>query len=390
MMNAHAKREILLDIARSGQPKPKIATPLGMALWDYTHKKKNGSYNELFDKEIRRLRPDWFIYINTAIAKRKELLAMAKNGEARPHRRTLLGKALAEYINKTSESYNADFAETIKTTRPDWFQSPAQRSSNKKKRKQKLLQMAQSGEPKPIIGKHPLGGVLKNYCCKSSIQYDSAFDSRIRNLRPDWFLTKQDVAARKKKTLLQLANNGVPKLSISHDLYMPLRRYTTATSKYYDLEFDREIRKVRPDWFVTNKNKEKLIQAIQSIKDSIDWLPLNAWWYILLQSGIKPTARHTRLLKANQRGKLSLEGLIDALLGEEDVEEEDGEDTLVKFNKPDSVRIISLLESPIFAGMDTEAIDAIKAELKAQLWGRVNEDEEGEIKKLREWQGGKR
>jgi hypothetical protein len=144
------------------------------------------------------------------------------------------------------------------------------------------------------------------------------------------------------------------------------------------------------DWLGTGRvstrleyeaKRQRLVEAITSIKDSLDWLPLSAWWYILLQSGIEPSTRHARLLRANQNGKLSLEELIDAIFGDEDVDDED--DLFQKFKKPDSVKILKLLESPIVAGMDSEAIAAIMAELKSQLWERIYENEDAEIEKLK-------
>lgn len=125
--------------------------------------------------------------------------------------------------------------------------------------------------------------------------------------------------------------------------------------------------------------RKTLVENIESIKDNIYWLPLNAWWYILIQSGIEPTSRHARLLKATQDNTLSLADLIEYVIDGKDIEN----GMFGKPKKPNVVRIIKLLECPMFAGADAETISAVMSELKAQLWDCINEDEEGEIDKFR-------
>lgn len=127
--------------------------------------------------------------------------------------------------------------------------------------------------------------------------------------------------------------------------------------------------------------KEKFAKDIELIKDSIHWLPMTAWYYILIANGIEPTNRHMRLLKATQKGKLKLDELVTGVNGDTDADVD--EDDIINKLKPNSVQILKLLESPIFAGMDEEAIEAIMSEVKSQLWDRIYDDEDSEIESLR-------
>lgn len=56
-----------------------------------------------------------------------------------------------------------------------------------KKNKEILLIMAKNKEPRPAQGKHQLGRKLSHYTSKLSSCYDEEFNSKIRDIRPDWF-----------------------------------------------------------------------------------------------------------------------------------------------------------------------------------------------------------
>ena len=78
---------------------------LGQALSSYTCKTKT-TYDPVFDKKIRGLRPDWFE--NTTIKKKATLLKLAKSNSKRPGtyandpKERQLGQALSSYIPKGS------------------------------------------------------------------------------------------------------------------------------------------------------------------------------------------------------------------------------------------------------------------------------------------------
>jgi hypothetical protein len=80
-------------------------------------------YDAKFHKKMKKLRPDWFLsQSEVADQKKKQLIKMAKNGENRPsHDKTRLGQALSNYTRKSSHVYDPVFDKTIRKLRPDWF-----------------------------------------------------------------------------------------------------------------------------------------------------------------------------------------------------------------------------------------------------------------------------
>ncbi len=173
------KKKQLIAMAKRGEPKPKVIDHLGSALKSYTSP-KNNSYNPEFDKEIRRLAPQWFV--KTSDEKKKQLLAMAKNGDPRPTVRSHpLGSSLLCYTNKNKGTYDPKFNKEIRRSAPQWF---IDKIAEKKKQ---LIAMAKSGDPKPPFGKHLLGEPLCRYTSKRHCLYDSEFDKEIKKLAPHWF-----------------------------------------------------------------------------------------------------------------------------------------------------------------------------------------------------------
>jgi hypothetical protein len=115
-------KQLLLEMADKGGPRPSQKTKIGRSLSEYT-KPSSVMYDAKFHKKMKKLRPDWF-WSQTEIAgqKKKELIRMAKNGEDRPsHDKTRLGQALSNYTRKSSEAYDPVFDKTIRKLRPDWF-----------------------------------------------------------------------------------------------------------------------------------------------------------------------------------------------------------------------------------------------------------------------------
>ena len=81
---------------------------------------KSCAYDPIFDQLIREIRPDWFE--NKAQTKKDQLIKMAKNGETKPlQRKHPLGVVLSKYTSRNAESYDPEFAKTIRQLRPDWF-----------------------------------------------------------------------------------------------------------------------------------------------------------------------------------------------------------------------------------------------------------------------------
>jgi hypothetical protein len=246
-------KKLLLEMARNGEPRPSCKlNKLGGCLVEYTNKNK-GSYDPEFDKQIRKLRPDWFT--NTADKNKEQLLEMARNGKPRPSFKTKLYGRLFGYVNKNNGSYDPEFDKQIRKLRPDWLENTAD------KNKEQLLEMARNGKPRPNKP-NKLGVVLCSYTNKNSGSYDPEFTAKIRELRLDWFVSKSDIADEKKERLLEMARNGEPRPNKHNKLGVALCSYTTSGQSAYDSEFDIKVRNLRPDWFANtaNENKELLLE----------------------------------------------------------------------------------------------------------------------------------
>jgi len=250
---AAENKKLLIEMARRGEPRPnKHKEKLGILLQNYISKNVRG-YDPVFDIEIRKLAPQWFI--NTAVDKKKELLEMAKSGESRPSTRNTLsrriGLALCHYTNKGS-TYDVVFDEKIRKLVPHWFVDTA--AENKKL----LIEMARKGEPRPN-GRTKLGMVFQTYKNKNSRCYDQAFDEEIRKLAPQWFV---NTAVDKKKELLEMARKGEPRPNSKTKIGNALLSYMDKTGSCYDPVFDNEIRKLAPHWFIDTaaENKKLLLE----------------------------------------------------------------------------------------------------------------------------------
>ena len=274
---ANQKKQQLLEMARNGLSLPTYKTSLGRALYSYTYVKSQ-CYDLDFDKEIRSLRSDWFV--NTVDENKCQLLEMAKNREPKPiysankNKRHPLAQSLMDYTSPKRSSYDSEFDKEIRALRPDWFITQHHIC---KQKKQQLLDMARNGEPKPLQSrknKHTLSGVLGAYTSKNRKHYDPEFDKEIRTLRPDWFIGQSDLANERKNQLLQMAKNGDSKpFPEVHPLGDALKRYILESSKVYDAEFDKKIRALRPDWFLSEFEIKK--QYLLSIAKSGETLNKN-------------------------------------------------------------------------------------------------------------------
>ena len=90
---------------------------LGNALSKYTNR-NSSTYDPIFDKYIREIRPDWFE--DTAQTKKYQLIEMAKNGDKRPNQKKHhLGGALVNYTFIKSCAYDPIFDQLIREIRPD-------------------------------------------------------------------------------------------------------------------------------------------------------------------------------------------------------------------------------------------------------------------------------
>jgi hypothetical protein len=131
----------------------------------------------------------------SASKKKNALLARARAGEDRPGFRgeRKLADLFRLYLKKGSKVYDPVFAEEVRRVRPDWLGT--QRSA-KKEAKTKLLEWATQGRQKPSRdSKDPLERRLQGVFRRSVYntkwhegEYDESFKKQLRRLRPDWFL----------------------------------------------------------------------------------------------------------------------------------------------------------------------------------------------------------
>jgi hypothetical protein len=252
-------KQKLIDIAKSGEKRPSRKTKEAWCLGSYTSKSSD-SYCPKFDKLIRKLRPDWFE--STSQIMRQKLITIAKSGAKRPHHKTKEGWCLVSYVSKSSSCYCPKFDKLIRKLRPDWFESTS------KIMKQKLILMAKNGENRPSW-KTKERKCLISYTSKSSGAYCPKFDKLIRKLRPDWFVSLTQIVNQKKKDLIQIAKSGAKKPHRKTKEGKCLVIYISKSSSAYCPKFDKLIRKLRPDWFVSrtqivNQKKKDLIQIAKS------------------------------------------------------------------------------------------------------------------------------
>jgi hypothetical protein len=257
------KKHKLIEMAKNGEPRPHRKTKEGRALSDYTNK-SSFYYCAKFDANIRSLVPLWFIHsdkkkhaIEYSKQKKKNLIRMARNKKPKPKSKTKERQALYDYTGKYSKSYCSKFDKLIRKLAPNWFIPQTQIKKNK------LIEMAKNKSPRPSQ-KTKEGTALCSYTYKNHKSYCPIFDKTIRKLAPNWFIGKSQIANQKKQYLLNLAKNKSPRPSQKTKEGTALCSYTYKNHQSYCPIFDKTIRELAPNWFVsrkqiTNHMKQKLI-----------------------------------------------------------------------------------------------------------------------------------
>jgi len=191
---------------------------------------------------------------------KEEILKIAKSGGNKPSQKTKLGRALRSYIYFSS-SYDFKFRTELKKIRPDWFITHYDIARDNKK---EILNIARTGGDK-LSRKTKLGQCLKNYINPTS-SYDLEFKKELEKIRPDWFITPQDIVKENKEKLLNIARLGLEKPKYEIDIGSCLCRYTNSNNSCYDTEFKAKIEKIRPDWFqdTVKDNKEEILKIARS------------------------------------------------------------------------------------------------------------------------------
>lgn len=227
----------LLEMAKTGKPRPKQKDGVeGRSLSKYTSK-KNSAYDAALDKQLRKLRPDWFPRTGWKATENKALiLREAKKGTDRTDLPYAVNMGLGKYASDISPSFDPMFAREIRALRPDWFNGERIREQRKT-----LLALAKDGGERPYY--------YSRFTAVSGPHYEAAFAEKLKRLRPDWFITpNEQVGLDNKARLIQLAMNGEPKPSGKRDanLYRIWRLYSHDKP---DAEFIKIIKKVAPHWF---------------------------------------------------------------------------------------------------------------------------------------------
>jgi chorismate mutase len=226
---------------------------------------RDGKLDNILIKKAESI-PGWtWQYQSDVLKNKEELLRMARAGEPKPKSMSnKFRQCLNNYTIPSTRSYDPVFLKQLQDLRPDWF---GESSSQRKKRE--LIELAQSGHPRPTRLGHPLGVSLSIYTSSTQSSYDEAFTKQIVALRPDWFQVKlkttdsRKLLEVKKQDLFQIAHSTQCRPASSNTLGQTLLALTSIDRMTYDAKFDIMIRSLRPDWFV--KNEKQRYPSAQSL-----------------------------------------------------------------------------------------------------------------------------
>ncbi|MCK9155110.1 MAG: helicase associated domain-containing protein [Paludibacteraceae bacterium] len=116
---SYKNKQILLNMAISGLPRPSQKTKIGACLQNYL---RGEQYDEEFVIEIKKNNPSWFITTLDVCKERKNsLLLMAQEGIEKPSLKTKIGRLLYSYTHYNCSAYDPEFDAEIRALRPDWF-----------------------------------------------------------------------------------------------------------------------------------------------------------------------------------------------------------------------------------------------------------------------------
>lgn len=124
--------------------------------------------------------------------------------------------------------------------------------------KQILLDMAKRDEPRPPQ-KTRLGQRLCAYTNSKSPCYDEKFTIKIKKIRPEWFVSVKERMTKNKELFLEMAKRGDPRPNKKkHPLGAVFSSYINPSQKStYDEAFTKKIKNVAPHWFVKKYEQTK-------------------------------------------------------------------------------------------------------------------------------------
>ena len=123
------------------------------------------------------------------------LLEMAEKKLPRPKHTTTEGRMLSSFVTESSNSFDRDFSNRIRQIAPSWFPFLNTERECLVVSKDKILQIAKSGDEKPS-GKSRIGRKLRSLTFPSSDQYDPEFRKELNLLRPEWFNQEKEERRR--------------------------------------------------------------------------------------------------------------------------------------------------------------------------------------------------
>jgi superfamily II DNA or RNA helicase len=249
------KKEAIIALARAGSKRPPGKTSkLGCALQSYCDQKAT-THDPVFRKLLREIAPQWFADLRLESAK-EALLEVAQSGEPKPRNknRRVLAYWLSRLTAQHGKKYDCELRRRLVTLRPEWFRECCVWRTTQESA---LLQMAQRGEPRPKSTSRE-GRWLSN-----CLRRDAGVAALIRKTAPHWF---SDPSAEKKRSLLNLAENGGRKPPSKTQLLWALTRFTLPGQEGYDPIFTEKIRRSAPGWFTsrTQQTKERLLSLARS------------------------------------------------------------------------------------------------------------------------------
>ncbi|MCU0415282.1 MAG: hypothetical protein MUE91_12935 [Ignavibacteriaceae bacterium] len=196
--------------------------------------------------------------IDTAAENKRKLLEMKdrpKQNSKDPEEKRM-ASYLNNYTRKKGSSYDSEFHKLIRKAKPQWFIDTAAES---KKRLLELKDRPSSTSKDPETRR--LGQALGRYTNNSQEVYDPEFDKLIRKVKPEWFV---DTATENKGKLLKLRRKPSKHSKDLEEMKLgrALCDYISKTRSSYDPEFDKLIRRVKPEWFIdaAAENKKTLLQ----------------------------------------------------------------------------------------------------------------------------------
>jgi len=114
--DSEGNKKKLLEMARNGASRPKSKTKLGDRLCRYSS--PCSSYDDVFTKELRSIRPDWFDDTDRGLDNLEVLLSLDKrpNGRSEDPEEARLGRAIQNMKINRPELFNK-----LKKAKPHWF-----------------------------------------------------------------------------------------------------------------------------------------------------------------------------------------------------------------------------------------------------------------------------